>query len=357
MSEDPMADVISTAKKHTVKKFEIVEKYVEAWAQKLLNTEQCKALAFIDCMSNSGLYVDDKGIPIIGTPIRVANYISDIMPEYMSKQAWLCFNDNDLQKIQTLKRNVPRNTTNFEIAFRNIDANTLLREIAEKVSKHPNSHYLLLYDPYEASIDWCAIEPFLQGWGEVIINHMVHDSTRGIPAAKRASSIAKYEQTYDRSINELLSINGNRHEFESIITEKIRQLRERTGKKVYISSFPFFNSSNVVVYYLIHCTGNIAGFRLFKKTAWQVFGGKSSSKKTHGSENQLMFMFDESNTIQTKVDKDCYHIKDIASFVHNSFKGEISVPLKNVWSLLDSHPIFPSEGFRLEIKNAKTSVW
>ena len=47
--------VISKASPHTIKKFELIEEYIKSWAQKLLLTESCNGLIFIDCMCNSGV--------------------------------------------------------------------------------------------------------------------------------------------------------------------------------------------------------------------------------------------------------------------------------------------------------------
>ena len=44
--------IIGHANPHTIKKFELIEKYVEAWAHKLLQNQYCSGLVFIDCMSN-----------------------------------------------------------------------------------------------------------------------------------------------------------------------------------------------------------------------------------------------------------------------------------------------------------------
>lgn len=49
-------ETISRASLHTQKKFELIEKYIMPWAQKLMNNSNCKGLVFIDCMCNSGLY-------------------------------------------------------------------------------------------------------------------------------------------------------------------------------------------------------------------------------------------------------------------------------------------------------------
>lgn len=43
-------NIISKASPHTIKKFELIEEYIKSWAQKLLLTESCNGLIFIDCM-------------------------------------------------------------------------------------------------------------------------------------------------------------------------------------------------------------------------------------------------------------------------------------------------------------------
>ena len=56
-------------------------------------------------MSNSGIYIDDGGEVVCGTPIRVAKYLSDIMQNsnYRNKTAELYFNDIDSFKVECLK--------------------------------------------------------------------------------------------------------------------------------------------------------------------------------------------------------------------------------------------------------------
>ena len=44
--------VIDTAKYHSIKKFELIERYVKAWAEILMLNEHCNTLVFIDCMPN-----------------------------------------------------------------------------------------------------------------------------------------------------------------------------------------------------------------------------------------------------------------------------------------------------------------
>jgi len=330
---------------HTIKKFELIEAYVKTWAQKLLNFSQCNGIVFIDSMCNSGLYEDAEGTLVYGTPIRVANLLSSVMQDYSQKKATLYFNDLSKAKIDVLRNNLPSQTANFQWVLNHGDGNALLKQM--KIDTKQGLHFLLVYDPYQASIDWKALMPFWDTWGELIINHMVSDSIRGVAQARKDSSIAKYEETYQAKIDEL--IGCNRAAFETKIKEIITAQRQNNSRQYYVSSFPFFNRQNTVVY-IIHCTGNAAGFKLYKKTAWQVFGGKSSGKNTRGTEDQLMFDMAGDGGIITPADDDCYYVKDIAAYIHESFKGKKDVPFNDVWGLLELHPIFPSEGFRPEIK-------
>jgi three-Cys-motif partner protein len=337
---------------HTIKKFELIEAYVKEWAPKLLNYHKCNGIVFIDCMCNSGLYKDDNGRVIFGSPIRIAKLIYDMMKKYPKKEAWLYFNDLSHEKIELLTEHLPGDTDNFHIKKSFGDGNDLLKSIANDLQSNSKLNYLLVYDPYDASVDWTAIEPFLCNWGEVIINHMVSDPIRGVMQAKRDITIKKYERTYLTKINDLIHFGSDKSAYEDRIQEIIEELRGDNYRKYYIASFPFFNKKNTLVYNLLHCSENIKGFRLFKKTAWKTFGGKSSTKETYGMEYQISFDLDCSGPVEIKTWKDdyCYYVKDIVDYLHQKFKGEKNVPLEYVWQSLDEHPVFPSEGYRIEIK-------
>lgn len=338
------------ASPHTIKKFELIEAYVKEWAPKLLNYQECNGIFFIDCMCNSGIYHDNDGQEVFGTPIRISNLLSDVMKAYPTKQAWLYFNDMSAEKIKVLKTYLPDEAANYHIVTRSGDGNDLLRAIASKLPQNLNVNYLLVYDPYTASIDWTALVPFLRNWGEVIINHMVSDPIRGVSQAKSDSAVEKYEKTYLTNIAEIASFGSDKSAYEKRIQEIIVALRGFSNKQYFIASFPFFNTRNGLVYNLIHCSGNIKGFKLFKKTAWKIFGGKSSSKDTHGTENQLILDFDGYGEAKPITDEYCYYVKDIVEYIHDKFKGEKDVPLDNIWGELDEHPVFPSEGYKTEIK-------
>lgn len=343
-------EIISRASLHTIKKFNLIEKYVKSWAQKLLNTPYCSGIVFIDCMCNSGFYHDEDGNRVEGTPIRVSKVLRDAAGQYPHKKVFVYLNDNSPLKIEMLKENLPAEKSNYKYHITAKDGNDLLREIGPKLSKNKTLHYFLLYDPYEATIDWNALAPFFRSWGEVIINHMVNDSVRAIRQVRRKETKEKYEGTYLAKFEDLLPCGSDKEAYEQRVESIISSLKGSTAREYYISSYPFFNTRNSLLYDLIHCTSNREGFRLYKNTAWKTFGGKSSTKNTHGEENQIMIDLGGSGMFSTKVDERCYYVKDIVDYVQHHFAGRENVPFDEIWALLDDHPVFPYDGFRNEIK-------
>ncbi len=354
-------EIISLVSPHTIKKFELIEAYVVAWAHKLLEygrrSGNCNGIVFIDCMCNSGVYRDEETGKIVeGTPIRVARVLADVMREqnYQAQQAWLYFNDLSQAKITELKKHLPDDTRNFHIYPSVGDGNDLLKRIGSKLNPQTKVHFLLVYDPFQATIDWAALLPFIRNWGEIILNHMVSDSIRAVSQAKRPATISKYESTYLAKIEDLIDFGSDRDAFEQRIRDIITALNGENHKRYYIASYPFFNSRNSVVYNLLHCTSNIEGFKLYKSTAWSTFGDRSSGKKpTKIDPNQLTFDFSAGASepvMTTTTDESCYYVQDIVKFVVATFSGRMDVPLNEVWAVLDEHPIFPSDLYKDQIK-------
>ena len=102
MASSNNSKIISDAHPHTIKKFELIETYIKSWAQKLMLNDSCSGIVFIDCMCNSGVYRDDDGKTVYGTPIRVAKALLDVARTYTDKQVHLFFNDYDEKKILLL---------------------------------------------------------------------------------------------------------------------------------------------------------------------------------------------------------------------------------------------------------------
>jgi hypothetical protein len=344
--------VISKASPHTIKKFELIEEYIKSWAQKLLLTESCNGLIFIDCMCNSGVYTDNTGQLVKGTAVRVSEALREAARTYTQKNIHIYLNDKDKARVDELKKHLPQDERNFKIVTSCSDAHELLRTIEPQLYGTGHLHYFLLYDPYDATIDWEALLPFFRNWGEVMINHMVSDPVRAISSAKKKTTKVKYENTYLEDFEKLVPYGSDKTAYEARVEEIINSLKG--ARRYYVSAFPFYNTQNSLVYNLIHCTSNKEGFKLYKRSAWKVFGAQSSTK--HSVENrQLSFNF--LGEIAEEEDESCLHVIDIAKYLQRSFRGRKQVPLDEMWELLDNHPIFPSEGFRNEVKGNLTGFF
>lgn len=344
--------VISKASPHTIKKFELIEEYIKSWAQKLLLTESCNGLIFIDCMCNSGVYTDNTGQLVKGTAVRVSEALREAARTYTQKNIHIYLNDKDKARVDELKKHLPQDERNFKIVTSCSDAHELLRTIGPQLYGTGHLHYFLLYDPYDATIDWEALLPFFRNWGEVMINHMVSDPVRAISSAKKKTTKVKYENTYLEDFEKLVPYGSDKTAYEARVEEIINSLKG--ARRYYVSAFPFYNTQNSLVYNLIHCTSNKEGFKLYKRSAWKVFGAQSSTK--HSVENrQLSFNF--LGEIAEEEDESCLHVIDIAKYLQRSFRRRKQVPLDEMWELLDNHPIFPSEGFRNEVKGNLTGFF
>lgn len=348
-------EVVEKVAPHTIKKCELIEHYVDEWARKILgfnganDREGSKGIIYIDCMSNSGLYYDSDENLVDGTALRVAKRLNDILPKYPGKTGYVLFNDISQEKINRLNEEIDRlNLSNITVRFNCGDGNAFIKGLdIKELQKQCGT--LLLYDPYQATIDWDAITPYLNIWGEVIINHMVSDTNRGAAQATKAKAIQKYQETYQRDISSIIAMD-NKADLNKAILEIIKKRTELSRNKRYIASFPFFTRTNGLVYNLIHVSGNIEGLKLFKKVAWKTFGDKSSLKNTHGEENQLIIDFDGNGLCSTTTDDECYYVKDIAKDIFEQFGSRGNVKISEIYQYLDEHPVFPSEGYKKEIK-------
>lgn len=344
--------IISKASPHTIKKFELIEEYIKSWAQKLLLTDFCNGLIFIDCMCNSGVYTDDAGQLVKGTAVRISEALREAARTYTDKNIYIYLNDIDKERVVELERHLPQDERNFKIITSCSDAHELLRIIGPQLYGTGRLHYFLLYDPYDANIDWEALLPFFRNWGEVMINHMVSDPVRAIKSAKKNTTKAKYESTYLKDFEELVPYGSNKKAYEDRVEEIIKSLKG--PRRYYVSAFPFYNRQNSLVYNLIHCTSNIEGFKLYKKSAWKVFGAQASTKHSAATEYWSVNLFGE---ISEEEDKCCLQVIDIAKYLQRCLKGRKQVPLDEMWELLDNHPVFPSEGFRNDIKSDLTGFF
>lgn len=338
------------AKPHSIKKFEIISEYADAWARKILGFPKSEGIVYVDCMSNSGYYLDTDGNVVEGTAIRVAKRLNTLAENYPGKTVNIIFNDINKEKIDYLKGQIESlSLSNIFITYYTMDCAELLKRLNLKTIR--NRNLLLVYDPFQARIHWDSLEKYLNFWGEVIINHMVSDTARGAKTAVKPEKIAKYESTYRMPISEIKKICDDREKLDNTVQGIVSDLVKDNSRDHYLASFPFYNRNNGLVYNLLHSTSNVEGFKLFKKTAWNVFGDKSSGKNTHGQENQMAIDLDSGSLVASNTDYKCLTVTDIANYVYAKYSNKGKIEINEVYRDLDMHPIFPSEGYKDKIKN------
>ena len=305
MARTKKVETITKISPHTVKKFELIEKYVDEWARKILGfngtngLSGSKGIIYIDCMCNSGVY-EVEGELVEGTALRVAKKLNEIISNYPGKEAILIFNDLLPERVDLLRSEIEKaNLENVVTSYNEGDCNAFLKGL--NLSAYQQGYNtLLLYDPYNASIDWSAVKPYLNRWGEVIINHMSSDTTRGVSQAKKQEVISRYEETYQSDISQLL--DTNKAGLDNIVVSIIRNNINKGSSGYYVSLAPFYNRTN----------GD--GF------------------------------------LDSTTDEECYFVKDIAKYIFEKYSGLGRIQLDTVYQDLDVHPIFPSDGYKNEIK-------
>lgn len=63
-----------------------------------------------------------------------------------------------------------------------------------------------------------------------------------------------------------------------------------------------------------------------------------------------MIDFDGNGLCSTITDDECYYVKDIAKDIFEQFGSRGNAKLGEIYQYLDEHPVFPSEGYKKEIK-------
>lgn len=345
---------ISICKPHTMLKIKLVCSYVEKWSRILLTgNTPCHNLVYIDAMSNCGLYTDEDGHTITGTAIRVAEILKRAAEDHPEKRIFLFFNDLDRNKCSLLSEKLKARgiteSSNFTVKISNNDKDKFLATLKEwdlLQDRRSGTHSLLFYDPYDASINWDAIEPFINRWGEVIINHMISDPIRGISQAK--DKMSKYEITYEEPAEALKAVGADKEHYQNRIREIALSRRKYRSDEYRIAGFPFFIRNNLLIYEILHLSAHSRGFNEFKNCAWRVFNRTSSNKKTDYDPQQAQLSF--GLDFQEIPDTDCYNLNNVVDYLLVEFKGEPCVPLNTLYQALEDHPVFPNNAYRKEIK-------
>ena len=49
-------------------------------------------------------------------------------------------------------------------------------------------------------------------------------------------------------------------------------------------------------------------------------------------------------------DDECFYVKDIAKYLYDKYSKESIISIETIYADLDQHPIFPSDGYKRDIK-------
>lgn len=101
--------------------------------KKLLLTDSCDGLIFIDCMCNSGVYIDDAGQVVKGTAVRVSEVLWEVARTYTDNNIHIYLNDKDKARVDELKKHLPQDECNFKIVTSCSDAYELLLTIGPQL--------------------------------------------------------------------------------------------------------------------------------------------------------------------------------------------------------------------------------
>ena len=65
---------------------------------------------------------------------------------------------------------------------------------------------------------------------------------------------------------------------------------------------------------------------------------------------QLQFDLSGKGFSTTETDNDCYFVKDIAKYIYDKYFALGTTTLADIYADLDMHPVFPSDGYKIEIR-------
>lgn len=166
-------------------------------------------------------------------------HLNTILPDVSFKE----FNQD---RIQLLKDKIAEINleSNMIVSYSQEDCDAFLSHLDYK-SFTAQHNTLLVYDPYNVSLNWETISPFLNRWGEVIINHMISDTKRGVAQAKKSAVIQRYQKSYQKNdIHEVIEMAKDKEQLRASIISIIQSSTHFKTNNQYIASFSFYTQTN-----------------------------------------------------------------------------------------------------------------
>jgi len=225
-------------------------------------------------------------------------------------------NDYDKERVDHLERLV--SSQNFpkeiRIDFKCMKANDHVDYVLKKIKRLNKKKSFFFIDPYKVADNVIKLEKIISildedNYSELIFNHMVNDTVRNIRTYSH-KYLPFYKGLTKESISEFKS-----EDYNKLIIEYVLRKSKSHGR-VYAASYPFYNSKNRELYYLLIFTRNQVGFNKIKESLWKVSDGLLVHKNKAQSDIQISLFETCDNTVEqciteytisTKVDE----LKDV----------------------------------------------
>ena len=337
---------------YTKRKYDLIEKQIEQWALRQLEGESSRGIIYIDCFSGSGLAAYG-GKLLYSAPLRAAKKLFDAALSFPSKEVYLYFCDAEEKNIAALKGKLaellPQSAANFHVYYHTADGNFLLKRMGEQLSSEKRLGYFLYYAPSPLAFDWEALAPFIRTWGDVLIDPVYPGTVKPLPEALQQEKDGMCLSRFAR----LAPHGKTREAYDERLAQVLAEPQE--PQPVQVAAFPVFDAEKKLSREVLCCTGDFALFRSFKAAAWQSLSRKTKPISKQSSAVQLMLDLDSSDggivarQEQEAPEESCFTSSDIARYLACLLQGT-KVPRAQVWSRLEVHPVFPSDGFRNPVR-------
>lgn len=255
---------LTEKKQQTDKKIEYVRDYAIRWAEISAARDDVRAITFIDCMCNAGVYRDGDCC----TAIEVLKVFCSIAERYPQKTFRVLCNDNDREKIYILKKVITTVKTrgeNVHIHTSRSDVNAYLDKLLTNPRLFGSSilgygcSTILYVDPFDfGTVEIPKISAILEkNYCELIFNFFISDYVRNINTDQGRIQRCLGGRTI-KDIDELLTY--------------VREML-RVGRIKHLFSYDFRSTNNVELYQIVFATPSTRGLEVLKESLWKVFNG------------------------------------------------------------------------------------
>lgn len=335
----------------TENKIKMIEKYVEAWINKICQCQSklsYKGIIFVDAMANSGYYQNKDKNEIKGTSLRVANLFEKYCKKYTDFSFEIILNDIDYQAIECQKCHLHNINPKVKIYYKNYDVKDIITCLINFLQFKKNVHILFFYDPFNVDIHWNEIVALIKrtlnskdkGIDLILTHFHQNDPNRGLLAAKSPEVIKRYERSYQMHFEEIQLALSNktgperRQFFRNRILDLLKQKLQIDGSKLAYA--PVFNSVDSSVYDIVFFSRSLKAKELFKKEMYR------QQKTKYEPKGQLAFPFFDNPYSSVEKEKHVFCSPYFfAREIYNNFYGR-NVKKKDLKKYLDTHVYIPN---------------